>query len=68
MVQLIKIIERNVLSMSKEKQPQLNSQTKQKPADMKTLDYWKMMNAKTCEYESITGVGAWKEADTSRYS
>ena len=29
----------------------------------KTLDYWKMVNASTSEYESLVSVGAWNEAD-----
>ena len=28
-----------------------------------TLDYWKMVNASTNEYESLVSVGAWNEAD-----
>ena len=29
----------------------------------RTLDYWRMLNSSTAEYESVAAIGAWKEAD-----
>lgn len=31
------------------------------------LEYWKEINSKCCEAESLDGAGAWMEADTGRY-
>lgn len=31
--------------------------------DEKTLDYWKMVNENTSEYEGVSSFGAWLEAD-----
>ena len=31
--------------------------------DEKTLDYWKMVNTSTSEYEGISSLGAWNEQD-----
>ena len=33
----------------------------------KTLDYWKMINSQTSDYESMSASGSWNEADEEEY-
>lgn len=33
----------------------------------KTLNYWKMINSQTSDYESVLASGAWNEADEEEY-
>lgn len=38
-----------------------------KSIDNMTLDYWRMINSQTSDYESVSASGSWNEADEEEY-